>query len=60
MWVWRGFLALGLVAAVLVVVFAVTGQPRAAIKWAVVAVIWGAIGGWLRNLGRSSGPGGAV
>lgn len=54
LWVWRGFLALGLLAAALALFFAVRGSGGAAAKWAVIALLWGAIGWWLRTLDVSS------
>lgn len=57
MWVWRGFLALALGAAAIAGVFAATGHPGAAAKWAVVAVLWAGIGWWVRGIVRHAGQG---
>lgn len=54
LWVWRGFLALGALAAALMLFFAAQGNGGAAAKWGVIAVGWAAIGWWLRTLDVSS------
>jgi hypothetical protein len=54
LWVWRGFLALGALAAALMLFFAARGNGGAAAKWGVIAVAWAAIGWWLRTVDLSS------
>jgi hypothetical protein len=48
-WLWRGFAMLGLLAGAIAALVAADGYGARALPWALMAIAWVGLGGWLRR-----------